>query len=186
MSYTTGEVLPTTRQVELIVKKEFVVAALDPEHEAFVVHVAALSVDSGDEVYPLRRAQIAQLKADEVSTEVPSEYADFADVFLPTLAAELPEHTGINNHAIKLVDDRQPPYSPIYSLGPVELETLKAYIENNLASDFIKPSKSPAGAPIFFDKKLDGSLRLCVDYRGFNNLTVKNQYPLSLVKESLD
>ncbi len=55
-SYTTGEVLPTTRRVELIGKKEFVAAALDPEYEAFVVHVAALSVDSGDEVHPSRRA----------------------------------------------------------------------------------------------------------------------------------
>ncbi len=51
-SYTTGEVFPTTRQVELIGKKEFVAAALDPEHEALVVHVAALGVDSGDEVHP--------------------------------------------------------------------------------------------------------------------------------------
>ncbi len=47
-SYTTGEVLPTTRRVELIGKKEFAATAFDPEHEAFVVHVAALSVDSGD------------------------------------------------------------------------------------------------------------------------------------------
>ncbi len=61
-----------------------------------------------------------------------------------------------------------------------------AYIKNNLASGFIQPSKSPAGAPILFHKKLDGSLRLCVDYRDLNNLTIKNQYPLSLVGESLD
>ncbi len=77
-------------------------------------------------MHPSRRAQIAHLKADETPTEVPSEYADFADVFLPKLAAELSEHTGINDHAIDLVDDRQLPYGPIYSLGPVELETLKA------------------------------------------------------------
>ncbi len=68
----------------------------------------------------------------------------------------------------------------------MELETLKVYIENNLASGFIRPSKSPAGAPILFDKKSDGSLRLCVDYRGLNNLTIKNRYPLPLVGESLD
>ncbi len=68
----------------------------------------------------------------------------------------------------------------------MELETLKAYIENNLASDFIRPSKSPAKVPILFDKKPDGSLRLCVDYRGLNNLIIKNRYPLSLVEESLD
>ncbi len=140
----------------------------------------------GDEVHPSRRAQIAHLKADEAPIEVPSEYADFADVFSPKLAAELPEHTGINDHAIELVDDWQPPYGPIYSLESVELETLKAYIEKNLASSFIRPSKSPAGASIFFDKKPDGSLRLCVDYRDLNNLTIKNWYPLLLVGESLD
>ncbi len=115
-------------------------------------------------MHPSRRAQIAHLKADEAPTEVPNEYADFADVFSPKLAVELSKHTGINDHAIELVDDRQPPSGPIYSLGPVELETLKAYIENNLASDFIRPSKSPAGAPILFDKKPDGSIRLCMDY----------------------
>ncbi len=177
-SYTTGEVLPTTRQVELIGKKEFAGAALDPEYEAFVVHVAALCVDSGNELHLSRRAQIAHLKADEAPTEVPSEYTDFADVFSPKLVVELPEHTGINDYAIKLVDDRQPQYDPVYSLGPVKLETLKAYIENNLASDFIKPFKSPARAPILFDKKPDGSLRLCVDYQGLNNLIIKNRYPL--------
>ncbi len=68
----------------------------------------------------------------------------------------------------------------------MELETLKAYIKNNLASKFIRLFKSSAGAPILFDKKSDGSLRLCVDYQGLNNLTLKNQYPLLLVGESLD
>ncbi len=185
-SYTIGDVLPTTRQVKLIGKKEFVVVALDLEYETFIVHVAALNVDSGDEVHPLKKAQIAHLKADEVPTEVPSEYADFADVFSPKLAVELPEHTGINNHVIELVDDWQPPYGPIYSLRPIELEILKAYIENNLASGFIRLSKSPAGAPILFNKKPNGSLRLCVDYQDLNNLTIKNWYPLPLARKSLD
>ncbi len=67
--------------------------------------MAALSVDLGDKVHPSRRAQIAHLKVDEAFTKVPRKYADFADVFLPKLAAELLEHTGINGHAIKLVDD---------------------------------------------------------------------------------
>ncbi len=63
---------------------------------------------------------------------------------------------------------------------------MKAYIKNNLANSFIILSKSPAGAPIFFNKKSDGSLRLCMDYQGLNNLTIKNQYPLPLVEESWD
>ncbi len=137
-------------------------------------------------MHPSRRAQIAHLKTDEAPVKVPSEYVDFVDVFSPKLAAELPKHTEINDHATKLVDDRQPLYGPIYSLGPVELEILKAYIENNLASDFIRPSKSPTEAPILFDKEPNSSLRLCMDYRGLNNLTIKNRYPLPLVGESLN
>ncbi len=185
-SYTIEDVLPIIKRVKWIGKKVFAAAALDPGHEAFIVYIAAFSIDSGDEMHPSRRAQIAHLKADEAPTEVPSEYADFADVFLPKLATKLPEHPKINDHAIELVDDWQPPYKPIYSLGPVKLETLKAYIKNNLANGFIRSSKSPAGAPIFFDKKPDGSLRLCVDYRGLNNLTIKNWYLLPLVRELLD
>ncbi len=99
---------------------------------------------------------------------------------------ELPKNTGINEHVIELVEVKQLPYGPIYSLGPVELETLKAYIETHLKTGFIRPSKSSAGAPILFDKKPDGSLRFCVDYRGLNNLTIKNLYPLPLIGESLD
>ncbi len=185
-SYTTGNVLPTTKQVQLIGKKKYAIAALDLEHETFVVHVAALSVNLGDKVYPLKRAQIAYLKENKAPSKVPSEYTDFTNVFSPKLAVELSEYTGINNHTMKLVDDQQPPYGPIYSLGPVELEILKAYIENNLANGFIKPFKSPARVSIFFEKKLDGSLRLCVDYQGLNNLTIKNWYLLPLVRKSLD
>ena len=134
----------------------------------------------------LRKAQIAHLKANNASSEVLSKYTDFADVFSPKLVAKLPEHTRINDHAIELVDDLQPPYGPIYSLGPVELETLKAYIKYNLVSSFIRSSKSPTGVAILFHKKLDSSLRLCVDYQGSNNLTIKNWVPLPLVGESLD
>ncbi len=185
-SYIIRDVFPTTRSVEVIGKKEFAITVLDPEHESFIVHIAALSVDSGDEVQPSRRAQIAHLKADKVSCKVPSKYTDFADVFCPKLAAELLEYTRINNHVVKLVDNWQPLYGPICSLWFEELETLKAYIKNNLANGFIRPFKSPVGAPILFDKKLDGSLRLYVDYQGLNNLTIKNWYPLPLVRELLN
>ena len=68
----------------------------------------------------------------------------------------------------------------------MELETLKVYIENNLANNFIEPSKSPARALILFDKKQDGSLRLYVNYQGFNNRTIKNLYPLLLMRKLLD
>ena len=96
--------------------------------------------------------------ANEAPTSILTIYFDFADIFSPELASKLPKHTGINDHALKLVDNWQPPYGPIYSLGLVELETLKTYIKTNIANGFIRLSKSLAEAPILFDKKPDGSL----------------------------
>ena len=105
-TYTTQKALPTTRRVELVRKKEFAVAALDLEHEIFVVHAASLSSNPLDaDVHPSRRPQIAGLIAEEALTKVPAEYADFADVFSPDLASKLPKHTGINNHPTGLVDN---------------------------------------------------------------------------------
>ena len=92
----------------------------------------------------------------------------------------------MNEHTIKLEEDKQLPFGPIYSLEPVKLETLKTYIKTNLANSFIRPSKSLAGAPILFNKKPDRSFRLYVNYWDFNNITIQNQYPLPLIDESLD
>ena len=78
-----------TRQVELIEKKKFAIAVLDQKYKTFIIHVATLSIDSGDKVHLSKRVQIAYRKADEVPIEVSSEYVDFADVFSPKLAAEL-------------------------------------------------------------------------------------------------
>lgn len=97
----------------------------------------------------------------------------------------MPEHAP-HDHAIKLVEGKQPPWGPIYSLSEEELAVLRAYIDQHIKTGFIRPSQSPAGAPILFVKKPRGGLRLCVDYRGLNNATIKNRYPLPLVGESLD
>ena len=173
--------------MKLIDKKEFTAAILDADSETFVLHVAALDIGGTNmAVYPSWAAQIGLLKANKAPTIVPAEYFDYTDVFSSELAAELPEHTGTNDHSIELENVKQPPYGSIYSLGPVELEMLKAYFETNLVNSFIRPSKSPAGAPIFFDRKPNGSLRLCVNYRGLNNLTIKNQYPLPLISKLLN
>ena len=152
-------------------KEEFTTIALDLEHETYVVHVGS---------------QISDLIIEKALIKVTNKYIDFVDIFSPDLASELAEHIGINDLAIELVDGQQPPYGPIYSLGPVELETLKAYIETNLTNGFIRPSKSPANIPILFDQKSDSFFRLCVNYLGLNNLTIKNRYPLSLIGKSLD
>ena len=125
------------------------------------------------------------MKADKAPIKVSSKYADFANIFLPKLTEKLLKYIKMNNHIIELIDDQQALYSPIYSLGFVKLKTLKTYIENNLANNFIRPSKSSARVFIFFNKKLDRSLRLGVDYQSFNNLIIKILYLLLFVKELL-
>lgn len=91
-----------------------------------------------------------------------------------------------NKHAIKLVDGKQPHYGPIYTLSPIELETLKTYIKTHLKTGFIQSFKSAASAPILFDKKSDNSFYLYIDYQSLNNLIIKNPYLLSLIGESLN
>ena len=181
-TYTTAKALPTIKQVELIDKKEFGKTALDEKSETFVIHVVSLNLTPG--IHPDKAAQIASLLAEKV--RIPDKYSDFTDVFSEAKALVLLKCTKFNEHAINLEDGKQPPYGLIYSLGPVELETLKTYIKTHLKTGFIQPFKCFAGIPILFNKKLDGSLHLCVDYWGLNNLTIKNQYLLPLISESLD
>ena len=122
-----------------------------------MVYVNSLSVGSKMLIHPDQKAQIALLIAKEITVLV--EYSDFADVFLKELAEVLPEYTGINKHALKLKDGKQSFYKPIYSLGPVEFETLKIYIKTNLANDYTQSLKSPASALILFVCKPNDSLR---------------------------
>ena len=150
-TYTAAEALPTTRRVEIIDKREFAAAALNADDETFVVHVAALAEPTTMPIHPSRQAQVAALTSEE--TGIPVEYSDFSNVFSSDSAAELPEHTGINDHLINLLNDKQPLYGPIYSLGPVELEKLKTYIKANLVSNFIRPSKCWCSNTICSKKK---------------------------------
>ena len=92
-------------------KKEFAAAAVNLEHETYVIHVASLSSiplaflwSTSLDVHPFRRSQILGLIVEEVPTKIPTEYLDFADICSPDLASELSKHTEINNHAIELVN----------------------------------------------------------------------------------
>ena len=111
-----------------------------------------------------KQAQVRTLLFDKAVIKISIEYSDYIDVFSAENLAKLLENTEINEHAIKLEKGKQLSFGSIYSLKPIELETLKTYIKTNLANIFIWPSKSPVRAPILFDKKSDGSFHFCVDY----------------------
>jgi hypothetical protein len=116
---------------------------------------------------------------------LPEKYKDFVNVFEKSNADQLPAHSPYDC-PINLEEGHSPPFSPIYGLLEPKLQALHDYLTENLAKGFIQHSKSPAGAPILFVKKKDGSLRLCVDYRGLNKITKKNRYPLPLISGLLD
>lgn len=134
---------------------------------------------------PTLPTQVVPEKTDSDKAHVPPEYHNYLDVFSKRNADTLPEHRPFD-HTIPLEEGKSPPWGPIYSLSDTELKALRDYLDENLKKGFIRPSESPAGAPILFVKKKDGSLRLCVDYRGLNKITIKNRYPLPLISELLD
>ena len=98
---------------------------------------------------------------------------------------ELPPFRKIN-HRIELEPGHKPPCLPIYRMSPDELEQLRVQLAKLLEKGHIRPSTSAFGAPVLFVRKSDGSLRLCVDHRALNKITVKNAYPLPRIDDLLD
>ena len=137
-------------------------------------------------VHSERQAQVRALLFNKAPTKVLAEYSDYSDVFLVKNAVKLSENSGINEHAIKLEEDKQLLFGSIYSLGPIEFKTLKTYIKTNLANGFIRLFKSSTKVSILFNRKSNRSFCFYINYWGFNNITIKNQYPLLLIGKLLD
>ena len=110
---------------------------------------------------------------------------EFSDVFPPQLPTELPPRREVD-HRIELTQSTPPNPRALYRMSPSELDELKKQLDELLAAGFIRPSKSPFGAPVLFVKKKDGSMRMCIDYRDLNRITVKNRYPLPRMEELFD
>ena len=98
---------------------------------------------------------------------------EFPDVF-PDDISGLPPDREVE-FTIDLIPDTEPISIPPYRMAPAELRELKAQLEELLSKGFIRPSISPWGAPVLFVKKKNGSLRLCIDYRQLNRVTIRNQ-----------
>ena len=109
---------------------------------------------------------------------------EFPDVF-PDDIAGLPTDREVE-FTIDLIPWTEPISIPPYRMAPVELRELKAQLDELLSKGFIQPSISPWGAPVLFVKKKDGSLRLCIDYRKLNRVTIRNQYPLPRIHKLFD
>jgi len=151
--------------------------------------VSAIAIDKalrkGGEVF---LATIVDEKADycgEVPKEIASVLQQFEDVMSPQLPKKLPPRRAID-HRIELVPGAKPPSQAPYRMSPRELAKLRKQLEELIDSGFVRPSKAPYGAPVLFQKKADGSLRMCVDYRALNKVTIKNKYPVPLIQDLMD
>jgi len=131
-----------------------------------------------------RIGRIEEKNAVELET-LPQEYAQFKHLFQPEASEKMaPRRTF--DHAIDLKEGSEPPWGPVYPISQYQLNTLKTYLDEMLAQGKITHSQSPAGAPILFVPKPDGRLRLCVDYRQLNKLTILDIDPLLLISELRD
>ncbi|XP_071912339.1 uncharacterized protein [Coffea arabica] len=110
--------------------------------------------------------------------------SEYPNVF-PEELESLPPEREIE-FKVDLVPGTTPISKTPYRMAPAELKELKVQLQDLLERGFIHESESPWGAPVLFVKKKDGSLRLCIDYRGLNAVTVKNKYPLPHIDELFD
>ena len=120
------------------------------------------------------------LDAEGLRKIITKPYHSFLNLFGEKLAAQLPPHRKFD-HAIDIQPGREVPFGPIYPLSEPQREVLREYLDRMIREGKIQSSKSPAGAPILFVPKKNGKLRMCIDYRGLNNVTIKNRYPLPLM-----
>ncbi|KAL0533670.1 hypothetical protein IC582_027711 [Cucumis melo] len=120
-----------------------------------------------------------------VPKEILCALEKYRDVMSDSLPKFLPPRRMID-HEIELVPGAKPPAKNAYCMTPPELAELQKQLDELLNVGFIRPVKAPYGAPILFQKKKDGSLRLCIDYRALNKLTVCNKYPLPIITDLFD
>ncbi|KAL4012228.1 hypothetical protein IC575_029324 [Cucumis melo] len=120
-------------------------------------------------------ANVVDMAEPEVSLSSEPVVREYPDVF-PDELPGLPPPREVD-FAIELEPGTAPISRAPYRMAPAELKELKVQLQELLDKGFIRPSVSPWGAPVLFVKKKDGSMRLCIDYRELNKVTVKNRYP---------
>ena len=115
---------------------------------------------------------------------VPPEYLECLPLFRKVNADQLPSHRSYD-HRIEHQEGFTATFKPLTSLSRPELDALQDWLQENLSKRYIRASLSSVGSLILFVKKSDRSLRLYMDYWPRNEGTIKDRYPLPLVKETL-
>ncbi|KAG8487500.1 hypothetical protein CXB51_018708 [Gossypium anomalum] len=134
--------------------------------------------------YDAYLAYVLDTKVSESKIQAVPVVCEFSDVFPEELPGLPPEREV--EFSIDLIPGTTPISIAPYRMAPTELKELKTQLQELVDRSFIRPSHSPWGAPVLFVKKKDGSLRLCIDYRQLNKVTIKNKYPLPRIDDLFD
>src|SRR5215212_6181886 len=126
-----------------------------------------------------------ELENNELAEKAESLLTEFADVFPEKIPAWLPPERVID-HRIELEQGAMPTARPMYRMSQNELEELRAQLEELVESGYIQQSQSPYATPVIFVKKKDGSIRMCIDYRALNKITIKNKYLIPRIDDLFD
>jgi hypothetical protein len=127
----------------------------------------------------------ADYTVEELKQKVPEQYHSVLQVFMKDQANVLPPHRP-EDHDIQLTEGSELPFARNYRpTNAPEAEVIKKYIDEHLGKGFIRSSSSPTAAPILVVRKPGGGLRVCIDYRALNEITIKNRYPIPLVTDTL-
>lgn len=124
-------------------------------------------------------------KLEDTLAKIPRQYRKYEKLYKATLDTGLPLHSQWD-HSIELVDGKQPRTYKIYNLHEKELKTLREWLDEQLEKGYIRVSNSSAGYPVMFVPKKNGKLRLVIDYRQLNEITIKDRTPLPLISEIRD
>ncbi|XP_010527567.1 PREDICTED: uncharacterized protein LOC104804901 [Tarenaya hassleriana] len=142
---------------------------------------ASRMIKKGNEAFLM---VVTATKESEVRLDETPVVREFPDVFPEELPGLPPERDV--DFCIDVVPGTEPVSKTPYRMAPTEMAKLKKQLNELMEKGFIQPSFPPWGAPVLFVKKKDGSMRLCIDYRGLNQVTIKNWYPLPRIDELLD
>ena len=126
----------------------------------------------------------ATYEDDTIRELVHIEYHEFLPLFKKAIVDTLPPHRSYDNR-ITMREGFVPLYGPLFSLSRFKLQALWEWLDENLSKGFIRASSSLAGTSILFMKKPGSRLRLYIDYQSLNEGTVKNCYPLPLIRKTL-
>jgi len=136
-----------------------------------------------DEKEDWRREEEMELDHKKVEAMVLRRFHKWLKVFGKVESERMPTRK-IWDHAIDLKEEFKASKARVYPLSRNEREEVQQFIQDHLRKGYIRPSKSPQTSPVFFVRKKNSGKRMVMDYRRLNKQTIKNNYPLPLIRLS--